>query len=162
QAPVAMVSANQVNVQVPWDLPAGNAAVTVTRAGVVSDPQQIQINSFSPGIYTLPFGFGQALAVNGDGSLAAPAGALPGTNSAPAKRGAVLSLFATGLGPVDPPLTSGSDSRDKQRVTTTMPMVTIGDKSATVQFSGLAPIYPGIYQINLTVPPDAPTGTAIP
>jgi uncharacterized protein (TIGR03437 family) len=32
------------------------------------------------------------------------------------------------------------------------PVVTIGGKQVQVQFSGLAPGFPGLYQINVTVP----------
>ena len=34
----------------------------------------------------------------------------------------------------------------------------IGGRPANVSFSGLAPFFVGLYQINVTVPPDAPTG----
>jgi uncharacterized protein (TIGR03437 family) len=36
--------------------------------------------------------------------------------------------------------------------------VTIGNVPATVQFCGLAPGYAGLYQLNITIPADAPPG----
>ena len=36
--------------------------------------------------------------------------------------------------------------------------MTIGGRPAAVEFAGLAPDYVGLYQINVRVPPDAPTG----
>lgn len=167
KAPLVMVSPNQINAQVPWELlkdagSTGTANVVVTQGSGVSEARAVQVNPFSPGIFTLPFGFGQAVAVNADGTLAAPSGAFPGTSSAPAKAGGIVTIYATGLGPVDPPLANGANSVDTQRVTTTVPVVTVGDKAATIQFSGLSPLYPGVYQINFTLASDTPTGTAVP
>jgi trimeric autotransporter adhesin len=40
--------------------------------------------------------------------------------------------------------------------------VTIGGVNAPVGFSGLAPGFAGLYQVNAQVPPNAPTGDAVP
>jgi uncharacterized protein (TIGR03437 family) len=42
--------------------------------------------------------------------------------------------------------------------TSVSPMVTIGGSTATVIFSGLTPGSVGLYQVNVAVPSDAPTG----
>ena len=42
------------------------------------------------------------------------------------------------------------------------PTVTIGGVPASVSFSGLAPGYFGLYQVNAQVPANAPTGNAVP
>jgi len=42
------------------------------------------------------------------------------------------------------------------------PTVLIGGLTAPVQFAGQAPGYPGVNQINITVPDNAPVGNAIP
>ena len=42
------------------------------------------------------------------------------------------------------------------------PTVTIGSQAAAVSFSGLAPGFVGLYQVNVAVPADAPSGDAIP
>jgi len=44
--------------------------------------------------------------------------------------------------------------------TTTTPQVTIGGQPATVQFSGLTPGLPGLYQVNVYVPTGISAGTA--
>jgi uncharacterized protein (TIGR03437 family) len=36
--------------------------------------------------------------------------------------------------------------------------VTVGGRDASVGFSGLAPYIVGLYQLNVTIPADAPTG----
>ena len=38
----------------------------------------------------------------------------------------------------------------------------IGGTNAEVSFSGLAPNFVGLYQVNVQIPPDAPTGDAVP
>jgi len=40
-------------------------------------------------------------------------------------------------------------------------VVQIGDKFATVHFAGLAPGFVALYQLNIQVPNDAPTGSAV-
>jgi len=42
--------------------------------------------------------------------------------------------------------------------TQTAPSLTIGDRPASVLFSGLAPGLVGLYQVNAIVPPDATSG----
>jgi uncharacterized protein (TIGR03437 family) len=46
--------------------------------------------------------------------------------------------------------------------TTTPPTVTVGGVSASILFSGLAPTFVGLYQINVQVPAAAPFGNAVP
>jgi uncharacterized protein (TIGR03437 family) len=82
------------------------------------------------------------------------------TSTNPAKRGDVLELFANGLGPVVNPQSSGDPaSSTVLSKTTTDCTVTIGGVSAKVDFCGMAPGYVGLYQINATVPSNAPTGS---
>jgi uncharacterized protein (TIGR03437 family) len=45
--------------------------------------------------------------------------------------------------------------------TNTAPIVLVGGVQAKVTFSGLAPLYPGIYQVNFVIPPVSP-GSAVP
>jgi uncharacterized protein (TIGR03437 family) len=46
--------------------------------------------------------------------------------------------------------------------TQTQPTVTIGGVTAVVQFSGLAPGFAGLYQVNVQIPQGVPTGDAVP
>ncbi len=74
--------------------------------------------------------------------------------SNPAHAGEILSLYANGLGPVTNAPASGAPALASPLSQTTgaLPVVTIGGQQAQVLFSGLAPGYPGLYQINATVP----------
>jgi uncharacterized protein (TIGR03437 family) len=161
-APLAGVfaspSGDQINAQLPWNVQPGSAQVVVTRNGVASAPQTFQIGQFSPGIFTAQFGVGQAIAINIDGSLAAPAGSIPGLATRPARAGDTIIILATGLGPFTPAPVSGAASRDALRSTMTMPTVLIGGVSAPVDFSGLSPDFVGVNQLNVRIPPGLTAG----
>src|SRR5260370_23967022 len=83
------VSPGQVNAQIPWNVVpsgSGTATVVVTRNGTASAPQTFNIVPVAPGIFYLPDNGGWAIAINADGSLAAPANAIPGIAPIPQKR----------------------------------------------------------------------------
>ena len=163
-APVQFASPNQVNVQVPWGVAisdsAGPAPVVVTSGGAASAPANVTVSSTAPAIYNIG---GQAIAVNSDGSLAAPANSIPGITTRPAVIGDPkgLIIFATGLGPVDVPMQDGANSSDQTRNTLAQPTVLIGGVAATVTYSGLSPQFVGVNQINVMLPAGTPTGNAV-
>src|ERR1019366_6900970 len=160
-APLQFVSTGQINAQLPWNVlssgTAGTALVVVTRNNQASAPQSLQVGPFSPGIFALG---NIAVAINPDGSIAAPAGAIPGIATKPAKIGdpGGLVILCTGLGAVDPPAVNGADSLDTLRTATTAPTVLIGNKAATVVFAGMSPQFVGVNQINVAIPTGTPTG----
>ena len=163
-APLLFVSGGQINAQLPWNVlssgTVGTASVVVTRNNQASAPQSLQVGPFSPGIFAIG---NIAVAINSDGSIAAPAGSIPGIATKPAKIGdpGGLVILCTGLGAVDPPAVNGADSLDALRTATTTPTVLIGGKAATVVFAGMSPQFVGVNQINLAVPPGTPTGDAV-
>jgi len=133
------VSADQVNVQVPWEL----QGQTSTQVKVTMSSQN---GGYAYGnVYTLfladyaPAFFGQI---------------------APARRGEAISLYANGLGPVTNQPQSGDPAIAIPLTKTTSPAaVTIGGTSAAVSFTGLAPGFAALYQINVTVPMSLSPGT---
>ena len=152
---IHFVSPGQINVQVPWEL-AGEAAVDMkVSIGAYSSARiRVALNDYSPAAfeYTDP-GSGRLLTAALDQNFGL-------VNSANAvRRGSVVQIYANGVGPVDNrPLSgdpAGAQPLSRCRVP---PEVTIGGRSATVLFCGLAPGFVGLYQINATVPEDAPTG----
>jgi uncharacterized protein (TIGR03437 family) len=165
-APLDFVTAGQINAQVPFEIfPAGTTSgsvnVVVTLNGVQSPPQPVVINPVAPGVFTAN---GYAIAYFGAagpnfGALAAPVGTF--SNSMPAHPGDILTVYATGLGAVNPTILSGHNSLDQLRFTVVQPTVLIGNVPATVQFSGLTPSFPGVYQLNIVVP-QVPTSNGVP
>jgi len=164
-AALYVVSDGQVNAQMPWNvLPAnqipGTVNVVVTKGGVASAPVAVSIGAAAPGIYSIPPGSGYAVAINPDSTLAAPAGAIPGATTHPAKAGDTLIVLATGLGAVNPTVANGA-SPSVTSFALVSPTATIGGKSAQVAFAGLAPGFPGINQLNIVVPSGV-TGNSLP
>ena len=144
------VSPGQINVQVPWELQGQSSAqVKVTIDEMFGYPLfgnvvTVPLTAYAPAFYV------------GNGTIAAQ-DALTGTqilSSNPARPGEILSLYANGLGPVTNPPASGGPavSSPLSQTTGAPPVVTIGAQPAQVSFSGLAPGFPGLYQINATVP----------
>jgi hypothetical protein len=77
----------------------------------------------------------------------------------PARAGELVTVFATGLGPVSPPVSTGQvGSIQPLSLTVSTAVVNIGGRPAQVQFSGLAPTLLGLYQINAQVAADTPSG----
>ena len=75
----------------------------------------------------------------------------------------MLNVFATGLGPVEPKVATGvpGPSSDLFR-TPLLPEVRIAGVPVPVFFSGIAPNFAGLYQINIRVPEEVPSGAAVP
>ncbi|MGA2770593.1 MAG: S8 family serine peptidase [Bryobacteraceae bacterium] len=144
------VSPGQINVQVPWELQGQSSAqVKVTIDEMFGYPLFGNVVTVPLAAYTPSF-------FVGNGTIAAQ-DAITGTNilaSNPAHPGEILSLYANGLGPVTNAPASGAPAPGGANLatTTTQPVVTIGGQPAKVGFSGLAPGYPGLYQIDVTVP----------
>jgi len=164
QAPLLFVSGGQINAQLPWNVlssgTTGTVNVVVTNNGTASSPQSLQVGPFSPGIFAIN---NIAVAINPDGSVAAPAGAIPGITTKPAKIAdpGGLVILCTGLGAVSPAATSGAASLDTLRTATTTPTVLVGGKSVPVVFAGLSPQFVGVNQINVSLPAGTPAGDKV-
>jgi uncharacterized protein (TIGR03437 family) len=136
------VSPGQINVQIPWEF-AGQASVQmkVTLYNYLySDVYTVPLAQYSPGSF---------------GILDQNYAAVTASNAA--RRGQVIQIFANGLGPVDGHPPSGEPTAQVLPCNSN-PTVTIGGVSATVQFCGLVPPFVGLYQLNVTVPSNAPAG----
>jgi uncharacterized protein (TIGR03437 family) len=167
---------NQINAQVPWEVPLGESQVRVIfdpeeGEQQVSDPVPVPVAIVSPALFTFEFGAGRVAALNVkvsaddgviDGSVAQPEGIFPGVPSQPAKLGGVVTLFANGLGPTEPPAVTADNSLDALRTATVPVRVFVGEAEALVLFAGLAPQFVGLYQINIVAPLGVAPGNAVP
>ena len=82
----------------------------------------------------------------------------------PAGRGSVIQIFATGGGETTPSLIPGEAapaSGNPLVLTNVPPAVIIGNRTATVFFSGMAPGFVGLWQINAQVPQDVTPDSAV-
>jgi uncharacterized protein (TIGR03437 family) len=155
--------AQQMNAQIPWELPGqGSVGFSAQLGPLASLPVQTQLVAHSPGLFTLTSsGTGQgAVLIAGTGSIAAPEGAYP--NSRPAVAGEPLAIFGTGFGAVtNQPVTGAGAGAMPLAETISKPIVRIGGIPAQVTFSGLAPGFVGLNQVNAIVPQIASAGSAV-
>ena len=90
-----------------------------------------------------------------------PSYSLVGPNS-PARPGDTIVLYATGLGPLSQNLTDGYGAPSNPPAYTIDPFdVFINGEKCRVLFSGLAPGFVGLYQLNLVLPSDLPNGNLV-
>jgi uncharacterized protein (TIGR03437 family) len=152
------VSPTQLNVQVPWELSGSTVRVEVVNNGVVSPAMTMPLGTAAPGIFVLRAGSRSVAAVlhNSTGTLVTP--------EDPARPGEILQLFATGLGAVVPAAVTGAAAASSDPLSTSVvtPKVTVGGVESRVLFSGLAPGFVGLYQINIQLANDTPLGLALP
>jgi uncharacterized protein (TIGR03437 family) len=145
------VSPTQINVQIPWEFQGQSSVqMKVTLYGYLWGAlYTVPLANYSPGIFAIT-----------DGASNAVIWTPSNPTSSPAKRGGSIVIYANGLGPLSTPQSSGDPASSTQLVSTTAtPAVTIGSSPAGLIFSGLTPGTVGLYQVNVSVPPDAPTGT---
>jgi uncharacterized protein (TIGR03437 family) len=162
--PLYYTSYGQINCQIPSDAPIGTSLVQVKRQdGQVSNLVSVEIAPLAPRILLGGVGLYGAI-TNQDFSRPMPEGSFPGVATHPAKAGDTLTIYAIGLGPTSPYVATGQaapSSEPLARLTST-PVVTFGGvfggATANPLFAGLTPTYAGLYQVNVTIPDNAPKG----
>jgi uncharacterized protein (TIGR03437 family) len=154
-APLFFVSSSQINAQVPFDLPAGTAAsMQVKRGSNLSALRTVSVAAVSPGIFILD----QA---SGAGAVLHSSDFSTVSSSSPARPGEYVVIFCTGLGPVKTPVKSGETAPSTPPLAETVypPAVSIAGLPAYVSYSGLAPGFVGLYQVNAQVPAGLSNGS---
>ncbi len=144
EAPLFYVSAGQINAQAPFNLLPGTASIQVTR-GTQTSSTNASVASFSPGIFIIDS--------NNSGAFLNASTYATISSALPAMPGSYVAIYCTGLGAVNQTIASGAIAPTTNPAQTiTSPTVTVGGKNAPVSFSGLAPGFVGLYQINIVVP----------
>ncbi len=156
----------QINYQLPFEVSPGVAFVEVLNNGNAVTSEFLTVRNSSPGVFSFTSdGMGQIAALNQDYQA----------NSATRSeaRGRVIQIYATGTGAqlIDsvtrlrvtlPTATAPPGDGSKLFLTENLPTVTIGGLPATVEFSGLAPGYVGLWQVNVRLPLNVATGNTVP
>jgi uncharacterized protein (TIGR03437 family) len=140
----------QINFQAPWEI-AGQqvAAVQVVNNGGISPMVDVPVVAAQPGIINYSSGgntYGAIL--HADYSLA--------TTASPVTAGETVLIYGTGLGAVSTTQVDGTAANGESTIV--VPTVTIGGASAMVTFSGLAPGFVGLNQVNVMVPSGLASG----
>ena len=146
---LSYVSPTQINVQLPWELEGKTSAQLYVTVGGLSIPFTVPIAPYLPAMFI----YGDQLAIAQDQNYQLV------TDGNPAQRNQFIIIYANGLGAVDnPPLSGELTPAQPFASTLVTPKVTIGGVPAQVLFSGLSPGSIGLYQLDVVVPPDAPSG----
>jgi len=157
------VSANQINVMVPYEINGRlSTNMVVLYNGVPSASFPLSVALAAPGLFTDNYsGSGQVAALNQNGTINGS-----GSGYAAAPRGTVISLYGTGggqtspisvTGSVTPIPTSASGLLNIPNVT-----ATVGGLPATVEFAGEAPgEVTGVFQVNILIPAGVTPGSAV-
>ena len=155
--PLLYVAPGQINAQVPFNLAVNSTQqLVVMRGSSISVPQDVVVAAAQPAVYT------QDASGTGPGSIQnASNNSTLVTAANPAQAGDVVVIYCNGLGAVSPPVPEGVGATGLS--STVSPLTaTIGGIPATVQFAGLTPGIPGLYQVNAVVPAGLPSGTQVP
>jgi uncharacterized protein (TIGR03437 family) len=157
-APLFFASGGQVNFQVPWELAfQSQANLAATLDGQTGAVQTVNLAPYAPAIFTMNAqGSGQGAILDASNHLV--------DSSNPATPGStVIQIFCTGLGTVSyQPQTGSPAPLSPLAYTGIIPTVRIGGVPADVWFSGLAPGYVGLYQVNAQVPAGLAPNRAVP
>ena len=149
-APVSFASATQLNILVPYGVTGSSATIQATYNEAKSNQVIVPLAAAAPGVFSSDgSGTGLGAVRHSDGTAV--------NSSNPAKRGETIVVYLTGLGAVATSVADGAAAtgQDSANVKTA---VYIGETTGTIVYAGLAPGFPGLYQINVTVP-TAATGT---
>ena len=143
-APLYFVSPTQINAVLPFEALGDTLSLVVTTSEGRSKPFLVTPSASGPGLFTRDFsGKGPVLAFMSNFQVA--------NAVAP---GQPIILYATGLGPTDPAVITGTPGASQEPLNRVInvPEVYAGDypTPAPVTFAGLAPGMAGVYQINVT------------
>ncbi len=144
--PLYFVSPEQINAQLPYDLPISNWVLTVRNRSLPDVSTTFEVVRNAPGLLVTPQD-GRSLAtitrING-----------PAVNSAnPIKAGELINIFGTGFGPhrVSPPEGFGVDEADGYRLVDSVEVI-VGDQTVIPEYAGVAAGLPGVIVLRVRMP----------
>jgi uncharacterized protein (TIGR03437 family) len=152
-APILNASSGQSVAIVPFGV-AGQPITTlqISVNGFRSNSAQMQIGDSMPGIFTQnSSGSGPGAILNEDDSINSAAN--------PAKKGSVVTVYATGLGLLNPPLPDGAIAGSTLSMQAQPVTALVDGQEADVLYAGTAPgLVAGASQINVRIPPNTRSG----
>lgn len=153
QVPLQATTPWQINAQLPQSITTGLGLFQVRyENGVQVSGVNSAIDEFSPATFIVSTpssqaeGYQQAAAIHpATGAVVDPA--------TPARPGDVISIYGAGFGRTTRPVDAGTPSPSNPPLETIQtPRLFIGGREAVVTFSGLAPNFAGLYQVNAIIP----------
>src|SRR5579871_2067110 len=158
--PVLFVSPTQVNAQMPFEA-IGNVTLILRTPGGTSNNFNLTVQPTAPSVFMS----GSAGPLSNLPTILRSDNNLLVTESNPIHRtgNEYLSIYLTGLGQTSPAVGDGLPAPSSPlAVSLTAPTVTLGGVNLPVSFYGLAPGEVGVYQINVKIPNNVPTGLSVP
>ena len=148
--------AEQIAVQVPFEISPGPLTITVTAAGGGSATLTATVQPFAPGVFETQVGNQSfAVALRSDGSFV--------TSTNPAQRGEDITVYVTGLGAVSPAAPTGAAGIPGGSQTVQAPMIVgLNNSGAPLVSAVYAPGMVGVYAVTLHVPEGTTPGPAQP
>jgi uncharacterized protein (TIGR03437 family) len=175
EAPLFFASWGQINFQVPNEVAAGTTTVQVVRGGQTGNRISATVAGRTPGLFRLnPVFLGEYGAIlnasqGNNFPIPRELAASLGINGAPARPGDVITIYATGLGAVAPVVPSGQVAPSQEPLARAVELPSVNFLARflfplrqTPSFVGMAPGFVGLFQINVTVPLEAPTNLRTP
>lgn len=166
-APLYYASYGQINFQIPYDTPPGQAVIRVEREGMRGNSVSAEIAVRAPRLLRLGI-LDYGIIVNQDYTFPIPTA--PGIASHPAKAGDVLTIYALGLGPTTPGVATGAGAPAEEPLARVPGVVKVhfggglqGPATTSQPFyAGLTPNFVGLYQINAAIPAGTTVGREVP
>ena len=156
-APMIYAVTGQLSAVVPYSV-AGKTStqLRVSFGKDTSAAVTVPVVAASPGVFTADSsGSGQISMANQDYSL--------NSSANPAAKGSVVIFYGTGEGQTTPPGVDGQVNNTVFPAPVAAPKVTIGGQNAQIAYFGAAPGFvSGVFQVNVYVPGEAPSGPAVP
>jgi uncharacterized protein (TIGR03437 family) len=143
---VTYASPTQVNFVVPSALPSGPALLWLTRDSTYGPVVTVNLHDSAPALFQQDAA--TVIATHADWTLVTP--------QSPAHPGEAIAIYATGLGPYSNPVLdsdvppSGDEIQRRGEFTILLDGQPLDDR--LVYYVGAAPVWVGLYQINLELP----------
>ena len=157
-APMLFVSPTQINAQLPFQI-IGNTTLILRTPGGVSDNFNVTILPAAPGVFRT----GTAGPDTGIATVVRDKNQELVTLSNPIHKSEAVTIFLTGMGDTSPAIAAGLPAPSLPLASALIaPVVDINGVGLPVTFAGLTPGQVGVYQINVSVPRNTPTGIDLP
>ncbi len=157
--PLLFSGDKQVNAMVPYDLEFNTRhQILVRRGPTYARPIAVDVAAAQPAIFRLTGTQAHIYRFTSTGQQ------ILADAANPVAAGDVIIIYCAGLGAVNPPVPAGQAAPGAEPLARTVNAVrvTVGGIEAPASYTGLAPGFSGLYQINATVPLGVTPGNAVP